>query len=257
MTRENDPENIIAGRNPVREALRAGRSLNKVFIARGVLTGPLREIYALSRERQIPVQQVERVQLDRLAPGTAHQGVAALAAAGDYVSVDDILQAAGTADPFLLLLDEVTDPHNLGAILRTADAAGVHGVIIPRHRSAGLTPAAGKAAAGAAEYVKVARVTNLVRTIDYLKQQGIWVAGAEGTAGDLFWDARLDGPLALVIGGEDKGLGRLVREKCDLLVRLPMAGRVSSLNASVAAALLTYEVVRQRRQADHGRISGR
>lgn len=253
---ESKAENIIAGRNPVREALKAGRAINKVLVA-GMPVGPLKEILLLARERGVPVQQVQRVHLDRLSPGITHQGVVAMAAAGRYVSVEDILQRAGTAEPFLLLLDEITDPHNLGAILRTAEAAGAHGVIIPRHRSAGLTPAVGRASAGAVEYLPVARVANLSRTIEYLQQKGIWVVGAEGSAGDLLWDVRLDGPIALAIGGEDKGLGRLVREKCDLLVRLPMAGRVNSLNASVAAALLAYEVVRQRRRAGNGRISGR
>lgn len=243
----------IAGRHPVKEALLANRAINKLLVARGIANGILREIVNLARERCIPVQQVKRSYLDKLVSGAVHQGVVAVAAAREYVSVEDILAAAGQQDPFLILLDEITDPQNLGAILRTADAAGVHGVVIPRRRSAALTPTVVKASAGAVEYVKVARVTNLVQTIVSLQQHGIWVVGAEGSARDIYWDVRLDGPIALVIGGEDKGLGRLVREKCDLLVSLPMAGRIGSLNASVATALLAYEVVRQRRQA-HGRV---
>ncbi|NPV74181.1 MAG: 23S rRNA (guanosine(2251)-2'-O)-methyltransferase RlmB [Pelotomaculum sp.] len=242
-------EDIIAGRNPVREALRANRPINKLLIAEGALTGSLREIYDLARERKIPVQRVERQHLSKLVPEASHQGVVALAAVREYVDVDDIL--AGVApgeDPFLILLDEVHDPHNLGAILRTADAAGAHGIIIPRRRSAPLSRTVARSSAGAVEYVPVARVANIARTIELLKGKGLWVAGADPDGREVYWDARLDGPVALVIGGEGKGLGRLVKEKCDVLVRLPMSGRVNSLNASVAAALLSYEVVRQRRK---------
>lgn len=248
-------QDAIVGRNPVREALRANRAINKIFMARGGNTGPLQEIYGLARERHVPVQQVERGFLDKLVPDAVHQGVVAMAAPREYVSVDDILVSAEGQDPFLMLLDEITDPHNLGAILRSANAAGAHGVVIPQRRSAALTSVVAKASAGAVEYIPVARVTNMAQTIQYLQKQGVWVVGAD-MSGEILWDTRLEGPIALVIGGEDKGLGRLVREKCDLLVRLPMAGRVSSLNASVAAALLAYEVVRQRRQAEHGRVSG-
>ncbi|HHW43735.1 23S rRNA (guanosine(2251)-2'-O)-methyltransferase RlmB [Desulfofundulus thermobenzoicus] len=240
-------DNAIAGRHAVKEALLAGRAVNKILVARGATN--LQEIIHLARERRIPVQQVERVYLDRLVPQVPHQGVAALAAPREYLSVEEILALAAGEDPFLILLDEITDPHNLGAILRTADAAGVHGVIIPRRRAAALTPAVVKASAGAVEHVPVARVANLARTIARLQERGLWVVGADPAAPQIYWDARLDGPIALVIGGEDRGLGRLVREKCDFLVSLPMAGRVGSLNASVAAALLAYEVVRQRGRA--------
>lgn len=241
-------EDIIAGRNPVREALRAKRAINKIMIAAGILSGPLKEICAMARERNIPVQTVDRRRLDKFVPGSVHQGVVALAAAREYASVDDILAGVGPGElPFLIILDEIQDPRNLGAILRTAGAAGVHGVVIPRRRSAQLTSAVAKASAGAVEYVPVARVANIARAIEYLKEKGLWIAGADAGGREIFWDARLDGPLALVIGGEDKGLGRLVKERCDILVRLPMSGRVNSLNASVAAALLVYEVLRQRR----------
>lgn len=237
--------------------MRSDRPINKILIAEGPLSGPLLEIYSAAREKRIPVQKVDRQRLDKFAPGGAHQGVLALAAAREYVEVEDILAGAGETPPFLILLDEINDPHNLGAILRTADAAGVHGVVIPRRRSAPLTPAVARASAGAIEYVPVARVANMPQTIEKLKKQGLWIVGADPEGRELYWDVRLDGPLGLVIGGEDKGLGRLVKERCDLLVRLPMAGCVNSLNASVATALLAYEVVRQRRIALNEGLSNR
>jgi 23S rRNA (guanosine2251-2'-O)-methyltransferase len=241
-------EDIIAGRNPVREALRADRAVNKILIAGGVLSGPLKEIFNLAGVKKIPVQVVDRRRLDKFVPGAIHQGVVAFAAVRKYVTLDDLIAGVGPGEePFVFVLDQMHDPHNLGAILRTADTAGMHGVIVPRHRSARLTPAVAKASAGAVEYVPVARVANIARTVDFLKTKGFWVVGADAHGREIFWDARLDGPLALVIGGEDKGLGRLVRERCDILVRVPMSGRVNSLNASVAAALLAYEVLRQRR----------
>lgn len=249
MAADGGLESIILGRNPVREALRAGRPINKILLTRGELAPPLLELSRTAREKGVPVQQTDRAQLDKLSGGHPHQGVIAFVAPREYLDMDELLSLAGS-NPFLIMLDEINDPHNLGAILRTADAAGAHGVIIPKRRSASLTPAVARASAGAVEYVPVARVTNMARTIEELKEQGIWVVGAHMT-GELYWEARLDGPLALVIGGEDKGLGRLVREKCDLLVRLPMYGRVGSLNASVAAALLSYEVLRQRRRAQN------
>ncbi|OPY57270.1 MAG: putative TrmH family tRNA/rRNA methyltransferase [Pelotomaculum sp. PtaU1.Bin035] len=243
-------DDVIAGRNPVREALRAERPVNKILIVKDSHSGPLREIFALAREKSIPVQKAEKHILNKFAGEAVHQGVIALVAPKAYVAVEDLLESVQPGeDPFLILLDEISDPRNLGAILRTADAAGVHGVIIPRRRSAPLTPTVAKSSAGAIEYVPVARVANIAQTVDTLKEKGIWLIGADAAGQELFWDARLDGPLALVIGGEDKGLGRLVKERCDILVRLPMSGRVNSLNASVAAALLAFEVVRQRRKA--------
>ncbi|MBF7082832.1 23S rRNA (guanosine(2251)-2'-O)-methyltransferase RlmB [Desulfallas sp. Bu1-1] len=239
-------EETIAGRNPVCEALRAGRPINKIYIARGLKPATVAEITGLARESRVPVQKVEKHYLDRLAPGAAHQGIVARVAPYEYADLDDILAAVRGADPLLVLLDEVTDPHNLGAIIRSAEAAGAHGVIIPRRRAAAVTPAVVKASAGAIEFVPVARVGNLAATIDLLKENGIWVVGADASARQLIWDAPLNGPLALVVGGEDKGLGRLVKEKCDLLIKLPMAGRVNSLNASVAAALVLFEAVRRR-----------
>ncbi|MEG3072551.1 MAG: 23S rRNA (guanosine(2251)-2'-O)-methyltransferase RlmB [Candidatus Syntrophopropionicum ammoniitolerans] len=198
----------------------------------------------------MPVQKVDRRRLEQLVSNAAHQGVVAFLAAKEYVDIEDILASVeADEEPFLIILDEISDPHNLGAILRTADAAGAHGVVIPRRRSAPLTPTVAKSSAGAIEYVKVARVTNLPQTIDQLKKKGLWIIGAAPDGGELYWESRLDGPLGMVIGVEGKGLGRLVKERCDNLVHLPMLGQVNSLNASVAAAVLAYEVLRQRRKA--------
>lgn len=242
----NMSQDIIAGRNPVLESLRAGRTINKIMIANGAKVAAMQEIINLAKENRVPVQKVERKHLDKLTDGAIHQGVVATAAAKEYADLDDLLN--DSAEPFLVLLDEVHDPHNLGAIIRTADAAGVHGVIIPKRRSAQLTTTVAKASAGAVEHMPVARVTNLVQTIKKLQQQGIWVVGADMDGEALHWDSKLEGPVALVIGGEGKGLGRLVKETCDVVVRLPMVGRINSLNASVAAGVLIYEVVRQRMQ---------
>ncbi len=239
-------EQIVVGRNPVREALRADRSINKIYLARGMKIAATSDIIKLARDKQVPVQNVDRQFLDHMAPGSVHQGVIAQVAPYAYVELEDMLDAIKDEDPLLVLLDEVTDPHNLGAVIRSADAAGAHGVIIPKRRAAAVTPVVVKSSAGAVEFVPVTRVGNLVRTIELLKERGIWVVGAHPDAAQLVWDAPLLGPLAIVIGGEDKGLGRLVREKCDLLIKLPMAGRVNSLNASVAAALVLFDAVRQR-----------
>ena len=239
------PDNLLVGRNPVREALKSGRPVDKLLYVQGEKTGGTGDIIKLAREKGVPVQIVDRSRLDALSGNMKHQGMVAFTAAREYADIDDILDGAGET-PFLLLLDEINDPHNLGAILRAADAAGVSGVIIPRRRSVSLTPAVARVSAGAVEYVPVARVSNLVQTIEKLKERGLWVVGADAGAPDLHWKARLDGPLALVVGGEDKGLGRLVKEKCDLLVKLPMLGSIGSLNASVAAAVIMFEVVRQR-----------
>lgn len=235
----------MAGRNPVREALKSGRPVDKILLADGEKTTGLGEITAMARAGGVPLHRVDRARLDALSGGVRHQGVIAYIAVREYADLDTIL-ARGGKSPLILLLDEINDPHNLGAILRTAEASGAHGVIIPKRRSVSLTPAVARASAGALEYIPVARVANLAQTIDMLKKNGFWVAGADAGASCVYWEANLEGPLAMVLGGEDKGLGRLVREKCDLLVRIPMTGRVGSLNASVAAALLLYEALRQR-----------
>ncbi|MEW5954206.1 MAG: 23S rRNA (guanosine(2251)-2'-O)-methyltransferase RlmB [Bacillota bacterium] len=237
-------EHLVTGRNPVREALKALRPINKIIIAEDLDGLPLREIIDLARKQGIPVTRARRSYLDKIASGESHQGVVALASPVEYAEVEDML-AAADQNPLLVILDGVTDPHNLGAILRTAHAAGARGLIIPRHRAAPLNATVAKASAGAVEYLPVARVGNLVQTIKQLKDRGFWVVGAH-MEGQVFWEASLDGPVALVVGGEGKGLGRLLRQECDLLVSIPMSGQLGSLNASVAAALLIYEVVRQR-----------
>jgi 23S rRNA (guanosine2251-2'-O)-methyltransferase len=238
----------IAGRNPVIEALRSDRDINKIIIAEGSQRGQMQVVLGLAKERNILVQFVPKQKVDQLTD-ESHQGVVAQVAAYQYAEVDDILQNAADKgeDAFILILDELEDPHNLGSILRTADAAGVHGIIIPKRRAVGLTATVAKLSTGAIEYVPVARVTNLARTIDELKERGVWVFGTDADGSQDYRNMDATMPLALVIGSEGKGMGRLIREKCDFLVHLPMSGQVTSLNASVAAALLMYEVHRKRR----------
>lgn len=240
---------ILYGRHPVKEALKSGRPLNKILVARGIGGPAFQEIRNLAITRGIPVQTVDKQALDRLAAGGVHQGFLAFAAAKEYVTVEDILEKAKDP-PFILVLDHITDPRNLGAIIRTAAAAGVDGVIIPTRRAAGITSEAAKAAAGAVEHVLVARVTNISRTLRELKAKGFWIAGADPAGPALLWETKFTGPIAIVIGGEDTGLGRVVQKECDFLVRIPMSDKITSLNASVAAALLLYEVVRQRQKAN-------
>ncbi len=238
----------VAGRNPVLEALKSGRSINKLIIAKGTSGGSLAEIWAKAKTMGVPIQEVERSYLDNLAEGAKHQGVLAFVAARSYVEVEDILaiaQAKGE-DPLVLLLDEIEDPYNLGAIMRTADGAGAHGVIIPKRRSAGLTETVAMASAGAVEYVPVARVSNIAQTIDNLKKQGLWIVGTDAAGDKLFWEQDLRGPMGIVFGSEGKGIGRLIKEKCDFLVRIPMQGKISSLNAGIATSLILYEILRQR-----------
>ena len=244
-------ENILLGRNPIREAVKSGRDIEKLLVARGDLSGSAREIIAMARERRIVVQTVDRERLSEIAPN--HQGMIAFASAFQYHTVDDMLARARERgeDPLLVILDGVTDPHNLGAIIRSAECAGAHGVIIPERRSVGLTPAAVKASAGAVEYLPVARTTNLSRLIETLQAKGLWIAAAD-MAGEMYTDADLKGPLALIIGAEGTGISRIVLEHSDRRVALPMAGAIQSLNASVAAGVLLYEVRRQRREGDAG-----
>ena len=244
----SDGQDMLEGRNSVLEALRSGRSINRIFVAKGDREGSINQIIAMAKERHTIIQEVDRTKLDAMSQTFAHQGVIALVAAKDYVDVDDILKAAEESGrpPFIIILDEITDPHNLGSILRTANAAGVHGVIIPKRRAIGLTSAVSKASAGAVEYVPVARVANIAQTINYLKKQNIWVVGTDATGEKAYFDNDLSGPIALVIGSEGEGMGKLVRESCDFVVNIPMLGQISSLNAAVAGALVTYEILRQR-----------
>ncbi|MBQ2061351.1 MAG: 23S rRNA (guanosine(2251)-2'-O)-methyltransferase RlmB [Oscillospiraceae bacterium] len=243
-----EADGIIEGRNAVIEALRTDTPIDKIYLAKGETDKTLGHIASRAREAGIVVVEADRRKLDAMSRTHSHQGVIALAAVREYVSVQSILDAAAEKGepPLLVVCDEISDPHNLGAILRTAECAGAHGVIIPKRRSAGLTAIVAKTSAGAVSYVPVARVANLSATLKELKKQGIWVFGtaAEGTTN--LYNADLKGPAAIVIGSEGDGMSRLVSENCDFLVSIPMRGRISSLNASAAAAILLYEAVRQR-----------
>ena len=239
-------ENLLAGRNPIREALKAGRDIEKLLVQKGELTGSAREIVQLAREAHIPVQEVERVRLDELARN--HQGLVAFASAYQYSTVEAMLEEAASRneDPFLILLDGVTDPHNLGAIIRSAECVGAHGVIVPERRAVGLTTAAVKASAGAIEHMKVARVVNLNRTIDELKERNVWTYALTMDGVD-YEKVNFKGGVALIVGSEGEGISRLVLENCDQKVSLPMAGHIDSLNASVAAGIVMYRVLSSRK----------
>ena len=245
MAKEKEKSNIIVGRNPVTEALKSGRDIDKLMIS--TEDGSMKKILALAKERRIPIMKVEKSALDRLAPGQAHQGVCAYVSAYAYAELEDIFRIAeerGEA-PFIIVLDNLEDPHNLGAIMRTAECAGAHGIIIPKRRACGLTEVVAKASAGAIEYMPCVKVTNIAQTIEELKERGIWVAACD-MGGQEYYKADLKGKLAVVIGSEGFGISRLVREKCDFVVSMPMVGRITSLNASNAAAVIIYEVRKQR-----------
>ncbi len=240
----------IIGINPIREALRAGRPIQRLLIAeQRKMDRDVAEIIRIARERGIEIRIVPRDALNRESQNSHHQGVVAMASARTYATLEDIMQipVQRGAQPLFLILDSVEDPRNLGAILRTAEAAGVHGVIIPERRAVGLTETVAKTAAGALEYVPVVKVVNIVNTLGELKKAGMWVTGAEAGSELVYWDADFVRPTALVLGGEDKGVRRLVKEHCDYLVSLPLMGQISSLNVSVVAGTLLYEVLRQRR----------
>jgi 23S rRNA (guanosine2251-2'-O)-methyltransferase len=242
-------EGVIEGRNAVLEALRAGVVIDKVFIAKGDTDATLRHIASAARASGAVVSDADRRKLDSMSETGAHQGVIATAACAEYVTVGDILGIARERNeaPLIVVCDEITDPHNLGAIIRTCEAVGAHGVIIPKRRSAGLTATVAKASSGAVYHIAVARVGNLSVAINELKNAGVWVFGASTGGGTPLWQADLKGPAALVIGSEGAGLSRLVGENCDISISIPMYGNISSLNASVSAAVLLYEAVRQRR----------
>jgi len=243
-------EEIVAGRNAVSEALTSRRPVNKIYIKAGLQGGSLGKIIAEAQKSAVLIEYVQSEKLDRLAPGIRHQGIVALASPIAFSSLEDVLKRAATRNetPFLLLLDELQDPQNVGALIRSADAAGVHGVLLPKRRSCPLNMVVAKVSAGAVNYVPVVQIGNIVQTLSNLKEQGFWVVGADMDGESLYFDADLDRPIVLVIGAEGKGLGRLVKENCDMLVRIPMQGGVNSLNASAAGAILMYEVVRQRMQ---------
>ncbi len=241
-------EGQLEGRNAVTEALRSGRTVDKVFVASGETDRALQRLAAQAKEAGAVVVPVDRRKLDQMSATHAHQGIIALAAAHDYVSVDDILEeaAARGENALIVICDELTDPHNLGAILRSAECAGAHGVIIPKRRSVGLTATVAKASAGAVEYMKVARVTNINNAIAALKEKGVWIFGTAAEGSIPMYRADLTGPAAIVIGNEGAGMSQLVQKNCDVIVHIPMKGRISSLNASAAASVLLYEAVRQR-----------
>ena len=241
-------ENQLEGRNALTEALRSGRTIDKVFIAAGETDRGLQRLAAEAKEAGAVVVPVDRRKLDAMSLSHSHQGVIALAAARAYFSVDDILQEAQDRgeQPLIVICDELSDPHNLGAILRSAECAGAHGVIIPKRRSVGLTAVVAKASAGAVEYMKVARVTNITATIEELKKKGVWIFGTAAEGSIPMYEADLKGATAIVIGSEGDGMSRLVRQSCDVTVNIPMKGKISSLNASAAASILLYEAVRQR-----------
>ena len=238
---------MIEGRNAVLEAFRSGRCVDKLFVLDGCQDGPVRTIIREARKKDTIINFVPKERLDQLSETKSHQGVIAQVAAYEYSTVEEILARAeekGEA-PFLILLDNIEDPHNLGAIIRTANLAGAHGVIIPKRRAVGLTATVAKTSAGALNYTPVAKVTNLVKTMEELKQRGLWFVCAD-MDGDLMYDLNLTGPIGLVVGSEGEGVGRLVKENCDFVAGVPMRGQISSLNASVAAGVLAYEIVRQR-----------
>ncbi len=242
------PSDVVAGRNAVNEVLRSGREIEFLMVAKGA-GGSVMPIIAECKKRKIPVKEMPRQKLDFKLPGVNHQGVALVVSSGSYVDVEEIIEYAksDSKPAFILVLDEIEDPHNFGAIIRTAECCGVHGIIIPKRHSVGINNTVYKTACGAAEYVKVARVANLPSTIDMLKENGIWVYGADMNGEDIF-STDFTSDTAIVIGNEGKGIGRLVKEKCDFLVKIPMFGKINSLNASVAAGISMYSVVNSRNQ---------
>ncbi len=249
MEKESGIQNeIIEGRNAVQEALRAGRAIDKLYISKGEVDKTLGHIASTARDKGIVVVECDRRKLDFMSQTHAHQGVIALCAVRDYCTVEDLFAIAEERGepPFFVVCDEISDGHNLGAIIRSSECAGVHGVIIPKRRSAGLTAVVDKASAGAAEHMAIARVPNLPAAIRELKERGLWIYGTAADGQSDLWHTDFTGPLALVIGSEGDGMGRLVAESCDFIVSLPMKGRVSSLNASAAAAITMYEILRQR-----------
>ena len=242
------PEGQLEGRNALTEALKSGRTIDKVFIAAGDTDRGLQRLAAQAKEAGAVVVPVDRRKLDAMSATHAHQGVITLAAAHEYATLADIMQEARDRgeEPLIVICDELTDPHNLGAILRSAECAGAHGVVIPKRRSVGLTAVVAKASAGAVEYMKVARVTNITAAIEELKKQGVWIYGTAAEGSVPMYQADLKGAAAIVIGSEGDGMSRLVRKSCDVTVHIPMKGRITSLNASAAATVLLYEAVRQR-----------
>ena len=245
--KDENAENILEGRNPIREAIKAGRHIERLLVAQGEIQGSVKDIVYDAKANGAIIQEVERTRLDRISITGAHQGIIAYVAVKEYVSIEDILDYAKEKgeDPFIVILDGICDPQNLGAIIRTSECAGVHGVIIPQRRASGLTPVVAKCSAGAIEYMRVARVTNISQVIEKLKKEGVWVYGAS-MEGKNYSRVNMTGPCAIVIGNEGEGLSQLVKRSCDCLVSLPQLGKIDSLNASVAAGILIYDCLRQK-----------
>ncbi|HLR20391.1 MAG TPA: 23S rRNA (guanosine(2251)-2'-O)-methyltransferase RlmB [Tissierellaceae bacterium] len=237
----------VTGRNPIIELLKTDRKIDKIFIAKGSPKGSIKKIVGMAKDKNILIQEVGKSRLDAISEGSAHQGIAALVSGFKYSGIDDILEKArnNNQSPFVIILDQIEDPHNLGAIIRTAEAAGVHGIIIPKRRSAQVNQTVYKSSSGAVEHMLIADVTNISDTISKLKDEGLWIYGADMNGESYYFDTDLKGAVALVIGNEGKGISRIVKEKCDVLIKIPMLGSISSLNASASAAVLIYEVLRQ------------
>lgn len=237
----------IEGKNPVLEALRANRAIEKIFVTEGSRDRKLQEILKIAAERGIEVEKVQKNYIDKIAMTSVHQGIIAKTTPFTYRSIEEIFARSRSKgeSPFILILDHIKDPHNFGAIIRTAEACGVHGIIIPKDRAVGVTPGVVKASAGAVEHIPIARVTNIANTVDRLKEEGIWIAGAS-MEGEIYTDHDFQGAIGIVVGSEGEGISRLVKEKCDFLLSIPMKGRINSLNVSVATSVLLYEAVRQR-----------
>lgn len=246
----SDREDIIEGRNAVIEALKSDRTIEQVLISSGEGHGSINVIYALAKEKGIVIKEVDRRKLDQLSVTGSHQGVIAYVTPYKYCEIDDILNYAKekSEDPFIIILDEIEDPHNFGSIVRTAEVCGAHGIIIPKRRNVGVTPTVYKTSAGAVEYMKISKVTNINVAIDTLKKKGIWIYGAHMEGKNYCFQSNFAGPVALVIGSEGKGISKLTKEKCDVLVKIPMKGNITSLNASVAAGIIMYEILKQKIQ---------
>ena len=241
-------EDIVLGRNGVIEALKAKITVEQILISKGEKEGSIVKIMALAKERGVVIKEVDRKKLDSLSQGESHQGVVAMVTPFRYSEIQDILDRAKEREesPFIIILDEIEDPHNLGSIIRTAELCGAHGIIIPKRRNVGVTPTVYKTSAGAVNYMKIAKVSNINNTIDELKKENIWVYGADGEAENFSYNVDFKGAVALVIGSEGRGISKLTREKCDVMVKIPMVGKVNSLNASVAGGILMYEVLKSR-----------
>lgn len=239
----------IEGRNSVIELLKAGKDINKLYIQKGEKKGSILEIIKLAKQNKIIMSEIEKTKLDQMSETKNHQGVIAIVPPYEYADVDDILDAAKkkNEDPFIIIIDEIEDPHNLGSIIRTAECAGAHGIIIPKRRSALVNSTVVKTSAGATSYMKVARVNNLNETIEYLKEHNVWVYGTDMLGSSYYDEQDYKGGVAIVVGSEGEGMGRLIKEKCDFLIKIPMKGKINSLNASVSAAIVMYEVMKQRR----------